>query len=310
MWLCGFWDTREKIRKSILTSKLQTKNFRLYNLWWSTSAVKGASVRTNGWALPLCTAIMLGGCGLSVPELQDFGDRDSQIAMVQQITRNINCELRQAFNDLHDKEGKTFMDDWGASVMLDLDITEKSTVAPSVTWSPPPSPTVIPTLAGGVSGSSQAERDDKLHSFFTVKQLLKAGRCDVRPGGVMLMQGDLKLGEWLFDTWTVQATRQADFTSSGLPADLLYHEVKFEVDTSGNVTPAFKLKLVNVNDSGQFFSTSRNRVHDLQITLGPTNQGKSGPSKNAGPGSAAADVALAGLIGQSVGNAVRNAFRP
>ena len=107
----------------------------------------------------------------------------------------------------------------------------------------------------------------------------------------------------------MQATRQADFNSPGLPADVLFHEVKFEVDTSANLTPAFKLRLVDVNDSGQFFSTSRNRVHDLQITLGPTDQGK-GSSKKVGPSSAAADVALAGLIGQAVGFAVRSALRP
>ena len=256
-------------------------------------------------ALPVGIATMLGGCGLGVPEIQDFGDRDQQIVLVQEITHNINCELRDAFNDLHDKVGRTFMDNWGASVLLDLDITEQSTISPSATWSPPPSPTVIPSLAGGVSGSSQSERDDKLHAFFTVQQLLRAKKCDARSGGPMLMQDDLRLTEWLFDTYTVQATKQADFTSAGLPADVLYHEVKFQVDTSANVTPSFKLKLVNVNDSGQFFSTSRNRVHDLQITLGPTNQ-QGGSKAGLASGSAAANVALAGAIGRAVGSAINS----
>lgn len=134
-------------------------------------------------------AVVLSGCGLGVPEIQDFGDRDQQIVMVQQITRNVHCELRDAFSDLHDKGGRTFFDkeNWGVSVLLDLDNTEKSTVSPSVTWSPPPGPTVTPSLAAGVSGSSQSERDDKLHAFFTVRQLLREKRCDVRPGGPMLM---------------------------------------------------------------------------------------------------------------------------
>lgn len=108
----------------------------------------------------------------------------------------------------------------------------------------------------------------------------------------------------------MQATRQADFTSSGLPADVLYHEVKFEVDTSGNVTPAFKMKLVNVNDSGEFFSTSRNRVHDLQITLGPTDQKSAGGKAGLASGSAAANVALAGAIGRAVGSAINSTLKP
>ena len=230
--------------------------------------------------------------------------------MVQQIVHNINCELRDAFHDLYDKEGSTFMDNWGVSILLNLDITEKTTVAPSATWSPPPSQTVIPTLAGGVSGSSQVERIDKLHSFFTVRQLLRAKRCDFRPGGFMLMQSNLKLNEWLFDTYTVQATKQADFNSGGLPTDVLYHEVQFEVDTSANATPGFKLKLVNVNDSGQFFSTSRNRTHDLQITLGPTDQKSSASKAGLAPNSAAANVALAGAIGQAVSDALKSTLKP
>jgi hypothetical protein len=263
------------------------------------------------WALLVGVAPFLGGCGFAVPELQDFGDRGQQVVMVQQIVHNVNCELRNAFHDIYAKEGSTFMDKWGVSILLDLDITEKSTIAPSVTWSPPPSPTVIPTLAGGVSGSSQSERIDKLHSFFTVQELLRQKPCKERPDGLMLMQSDLKLYEWLFDAINIQATRQADFNRSGLPTDVLYHEVQFQVDTSANITPAFKLRLVNVNDSGQFFSTSRNRTHDLQITLGPTNQGSPGPKKpGLASGSAAADIALAGAIGRAVGSAVSAALKP
>jgi hypothetical protein len=57
----------------------------------------------------------------------------------------------------------------------------------------PPSPSLAFTLAGGVSGSSQAERIDKLHSFFTVKELLRAKRCDdkARPDGFTLIIGSL-----------------------------------------------------------------------------------------------------------------------
>jgi hypothetical protein len=268
------------------------------------------------WALPIAIGTTLGGCGIGVPELQDFGGRDSQIFMVQSIVHNINCELREAFHDLYDKRPNgTFMDNWGVQILLSLDITEKTSVAPSATWSPTPSPLVTFTLAGGVSGSSQAQRTDKLHSFFTVKELIRANRCDAkgRPGGFMLMQSNLKLAEWLFDADAVQATRQADFNRGGLPADVLFHEVQFEVDTSASLTPGFKLNLVNVNDNGTFFSTNRNRAHDLQITLGPTDQKPAGASKSKhlpGPGSAAASVALAGDIGRSVGNAVKSALRP
>ena len=260
--------------------------------------------------LPFIVGSLVSSCGIGVPEIQDFGDRDAQIVLVQSIVHNINCELRDAFADLYAKNpGGTFMDKWGVQILLDLDLTEKTSLSPSATWSPPPSPFLTFTLAGGITGSSQAERIDKLHSYFTVKQLLKANRCDdkARPGGFMLMQSDLKLEEWLFDATAVQLTKQANFNEGGLPADVLYHEVQFQVDTSANVTPGFKLTRVNVNNGGTFWMTSRNRTHDLQITLGPASGGsKSGPA----PGSAAANVALAGAIGQAVGNAVRPSLAP
>jgi hypothetical protein len=267
-------------------------------------------MRTNGWALPLGVAMMLGGCGIGVPELQDFGDRDQQIVMVQSIVHNINCELRDSFADLYKKNGgSTFMDGWGVSILLDLDIQEKTGVSPTALWSPPPSKVLTFTLAGGISGSSQAERTDKLHSFFTVKQILNAHRCDekARPGGFMLMESDLKLEEWLFDAVAVEVTHQADFNNKALPTDVLYHEIQFQVDTSADATPDFKLTRVNVNNSGTFFSTNRNRTHDLQITLGPiSGGGKSGPAA----GSAAANVALAGAIGRAVGDAVKSSISP
>jgi hypothetical protein len=205
----------------------------------------------------------------------------------------------------------TFMDDWGIQILLDLTITEKSGVSPSTTWAPPPSPAVLFTLAAGASASSEALRTDKLHSFYTVREILAMNPCGAsRDGGFMLMERDLKLTDWLFDAAAVQYTRQADFNRSGLPPDVLFHEVKFNVETTGNITPAFKLSLVNVNDSGSFFSTSRNRSHDLQITLGPTDQGGKGKSKSKPrPSTAAADIALAGAIGRSVGEAVRSALR-
>jgi hypothetical protein len=265
-------------------------------------------------ALTLAIAATVGGCGLYVPDLQDFGPRDAQIVMVQGIVKNVDCELRDAFFSLYSMNNyHTFMDHWGISVLLDLDITEKSTVSPSATWLPPPGNFLTFTLAGGISGSSQAQRIDKLHSFFTVQEVVNAGPCRERPSGPMLMENDLKLADWLFDVDTVQRTRQANFNRKGLPDDgVISHEVSFEVDTSANVTPGFKLTRVNVNDNGDFFTTSRNRVHDLQIVLGPTDQSEPGGIRRGrpGPGTAAANLAQAAAIGRAVSDALRNALRP
>ena len=131
------------------------------------------SISKIGWALALGIATMLGGCGLNAPELQDFGDRDSQIVMVQSIVHNINCELRDAFHDIYEKRPNgTFMDNWGVRSCWIWMSPKKTSVAPSATWSPPPSPFVTFTLAGGISGSSQAEQLTSCIRFYG-KELLR-----------------------------------------------------------------------------------------------------------------------------------------
>ena len=90
--------------------------------------------------------------------------------------------------------------------------------------------------------------------------------------GSLLVQSDLGLYDWL----EAEAIG-VDTAEFGAPSDpnsifkqnVLSHEVKFDVVTSGNITPGWKLARATVNQSGSFLSTSRERVHDLLITLGP-----------------------------------------
>ena len=46
-------------------------------------------------------------------------------------------------------------------------------------------------------------------------------------------------------------------------------EIKFIVDTSGSVTPTWRLIRVSGNTSGQFLNLDRTRTHDLIVTIGP-----------------------------------------
>jgi hypothetical protein len=94
------------------------------------------------------------------------------------------------------------------------------------------------------------------------------------------------------------STRQADFNCAGLYTDVLYHEVKFKVDTSANATPAFNLSLLNVNDSGNFYdepnenARSADHACPTSVTSGGSDKSK---SRQPGPRATAANVVLAGL---------------
>jgi hypothetical protein len=131
---------------------------------------------------------------------------------------------------------------------------------------------------GGVTGSADATRIDKVNYYYKVSDLYlgKYGQCSrdqTAPTDSLLIQSDLKLAEWLNVMVNGVATGNIDAVSD---KNVLSHEITFEIDTSGNVTPAWKLVHVTVDQSGSLLSASRNRRHDLIVTFGPldkTNKG-------------------------------------
>jgi hypothetical protein len=91
----------------------------------------------------------------------------------------------------------------------------------------------------------------------------------------LLIQSDLKLQQWLQDQVLSSASGEVALPTSPdstpFGKNVISHEVKFQVVTTGDVTPAWKLIQVNVNQSGNLFELSRIRTHDLTITFGPGN---------------------------------------
>jgi hypothetical protein len=207
-----------------------------------------------------------------------------------------------------------------------LQVEEKSSLNPVVNWLPPSPASSIFNLAGGGTLSSDATRQDKLNSFYSIAAIRQMGPCDpkTRPGGVLLMQSNLALDEWLIanvtaaDTGLIQYA--TDFSDGPFKTNVLSHEVKFDITTTGNLTPGWKLTRVSINQSGNFFSATRDRTNDLTITLGPTLAAPKKKRKNGRtfivppvaylPAPPAADAAQASAIGLAVANAIRNSVQP
>jgi hypothetical protein len=102
------------------------------------------------------------------------------------------------------------------------------------------------------------------------------------PTGSFLIRNDLKIGE-LIDSRTLPAstgiasTPNGANTSSG-DKNVLSQEITFEVVTSGDLTPTWILARATVNATGNFFSTGRDRTHDLIVTFGPLDKAQGGRS--------------------------------
>ena len=245
----------------------------------------------------------LGGCGTQVPELREWPDTGSESynqQMMQAIVASVRCELSNAVSDSINVDARNallrrnkraygdFLYGWGAEVLLTLTIVEKSAVSPSAVGMPPSPASAMFSIAGGLSLSSQATRIEKLNFFYKVSDLYHppGQTCDPNTpdrADSLLVKTDLKIAT-ILDTKIAAAA----LGNAGTPApgegmkplraseiaykgekNVLSHEVAFDVVSSGNVTPSWKLVPATVNPSTPFLSASRDRTHDLIITFGP-----------------------------------------
>jgi hypothetical protein len=230
-------------------------------------------------------SIALAGCGTFAPGLQEFGD---EALLVQAIVTSVHCDVANAVRAVIDKDSngnlkrlgpveKEWYRNWGAEIALTLAFDDKSTLSPNAVGMPPSPANAIFTIAGNASVASQATRTDKVNYFYTMKQLYARAPCrtGVQPrqgAPSILIQNDLRTADWLNDQLLPYQTREANLETSAsgvLGQNVLSHEVKFVVSTSGGINPAFTLTRATVNQSGTLFNTSRDRTSDLIVTFGP-----------------------------------------
>jgi hypothetical protein len=234
-------------------------------------------------------AKLLTGCGTYVPEIVDFParSRDSNL-LVTAILQSVHCELVNAVKGTIDDAARSeptvsgrsnaeWLKHWGAQVTLTLTLEEKTTINPSGVLTPISPVSSIFTLAGSLLGSADATRTDAVNYYYPVPVLYKWGYCQtgVQPSNgttSLLIQSDLKLREWLQNQvlGITGGDTSLPITPNGpLGKNVITHEVKFQVVTTGDISPAWKLIQVNFNQTGNLFEVSRLRTHDLLITMGP-----------------------------------------
>lgn len=241
--------------------------------------------------IALICAVALAGCGTFVPEIWDFPDNNSEAKnneLVQAIIVSIHCELEDAVTSVINADIDTaktnryfyaqFLRKWGAEVGLTLQLEEKTIANANAVYLPPSPASSIFTLGGGLTGTADATRVEKVNFYYRVTELYlgrnrKCYRDDNPPSGSLLIQSDLKLREWL--DAMINGVATAQITNVG-KQNVLSHQITFEITTGGNITPAWKLVRATFNQSGPFLSATRDRKHDLVVTFGPLDFSQSG----------------------------------
>ena len=266
----------------------------------------------------LVAICMLSGCGTHVPDTQDFpGNQGDQQLLVASVIQSVHCEVENAISDFYDEAKKRpvlvpmakTLDTWGIQMVLLLKTEEKGTLNPTVAWTPPSPVAAVFSLSGAATLSSDAIRTDKLYFYYKVRDLKNrhcpTGVQPTAPVSSPLIQTNLKFGDWLYDTLIPVGTGEISLPTSPtgpLKQNVIYYEVSFEVTTTGGVTPSWKFTRVTANPTGTLAAATRDRTHDLQITMGPGDStGLKGP---------AASAQLSGDIGLSVANGVRTLVLP
>lgn len=265
----------------------------------------------------------LTGCGTLVPDLHEPLDGLNGVNLVPNIVQSVHCEIRNAVDFVlgsDERQAKSrnrgvrhanWLRKWGVQIVLSLTVKEKTSLEPSIVGMPPSPASALFTIAGAGEFSSEATRIDKLSYFYAVPELARQGPCPEgavdRSGSSLLMQSDLKLAGWLNDQVVVSQSGPVRFPDS--PAgifkqNVLSHNVRFQVVTSGALTPSWKLVRATINPSGPFLTASRDRTHDLLVTFGPLD-----PSQPNGLSRPAADSSLASQVGQAISTYSR-AFPP
>jgi hypothetical protein len=252
----------------------------------------------------IAIALSMGGCGLFVPEMQEWYEPPEQQKITENLIINhIKCELHKGVDDAIQKyygagkrSGYTaeWIKSWLATVTLKLTVEEKSSINPGVSWVRPLSDIRTFTLGAGVNGSTDATRIETISFTYPLKQLRSAGRL-VNPcenAGEALIEGDLKIGQFI-DKKVFLSTVPGTIIG---PYSAFSYEVTFVVVYGGTATPTWKLVEFTVNPDSPFISASRTRTHDITITLAP-------PGDQAA--AEAASIHNAALIGQAVASAIR-----
>lgn len=249
-------------------------------------------------------------------------DNDKRISVVGPDPRHPGKQIEEF--------RKPVPETWGATLTLTFTVEEASGLNPGVTFNTPIIPGQV-FFPGGVSTnplgqsyglgvggtlSSTATRTDKFTFFYKVTDLEhdtpECRRADLDHGGhapgdahgsSLLLESNLGIYKWLDN----MAQMRSSIGVSRKSSEQVYtYDVKFDILSSGGVTPTWSLVRVSTGNAGlPLFGTKRERTHEMLLTFGPLEEGPGGQQQ---PSRLTANDALAAQIGSAVGAAVTKAL--
>jgi hypothetical protein len=235
----------------------------------------------------------LTGCGLYTPDKDPFtSDAISPSNDTRQgnyesgIVDHVTCEISQGL-----KEAKRlqipWLEDWGTTVTQTITVEDQTGLSPGFSSIKPLQNVVVPFSTGGnvispqsfsfsVGGTASvnALRTETIQYTFRNRDIVNYLCADEKRTGV-LIDGDLKIREFIYDKATIAALGNANAYGNGKslfrrpPFNTWTEEITFVAAYGASLTPTWKLARITANTSSNLFVTERTNTNDLIITLGP-----------------------------------------
>jgi hypothetical protein len=248
--------------------------------------------------LGLVISVALAGCGLYTPEKDPFTSdapyegsykSSKQADYESAIISHVTCEIANALKQQEDLKLVPWLSRWGTAVTLSITVEDQSGLAPGISTIAPFQNVVFPFPTGGnvvspqsfsvsVGGTASVNALRTETIQFTLKndEAIRLKNCNA--SGV-LIDGDLKIREFVFDKAVVAAAGNGAWNITRPPYNSWTEEITFVSAYGGSATPTWKLARLTANTSSNLLVAQRTNTNDLIITLGPL-QSQSEASKN------------------------------
>jgi hypothetical protein len=265
--------------------------------------VKSRSLRNlHARAAALFVYAVLAQCGTYTPDKDPFSS-DAPIldpATGQYYTRqgkyengiviHVYCEISEGLRRARALNIPRLMNEWGTTVTQSITVEDQSGLAPGITTVTPLQNVIFAfstgpvtsmqsrSLSFGGTASANSLRTEMIQYTATNQDILRNTSPDCNNYSGVMIDGDLKIREFIYDKALLWKYNNADARGQGPlayqknPFNTFTEEITFVAAYGGTFTPTWKLARVTANAGSNLVIGQRTNTNDLIITLGPVKQ--------------------------------------
>ena len=260
------------------------------------AGVWGGAMKHAFLVAALLVPVSVSACGTYTPDKDPFssdspaleGGPTRQGSYENDIVIHVTCEIGEGLRLAKALNIHRLIDSWGTTVTQSITAEDQTGLAPGITTITP-LPNQIFTfpvggnvvspqsfsLSFGGTAAANALRTEMIQYTFRNTDILKNTNPGCNNNSGVMIDGDLKIREFIYDKAQIWAAGNASLVGSGPsaiqlnPFNTFTEEITFVAAYGGTFTPTWKLARTSANTSSNLIVGQRTNTNDLIITLGP-----------------------------------------